>query len=57
MYKLGDEVKVEMIAKITEMYIGATGKTYYAVDAGDAMARRLTEANLSPLPVPEEKNG
>jgi hypothetical protein len=56
MYKLGDEVKVEFIAKIKEQYL-IGNEVFYAVDSPNAMARRLTEADLSPLPVPEEKNG
>ena len=55
MFKLGQDVQVSFIGKITEQYIkDDDGIIYYAVTGGYGIARGLTEDQIHPLPEPQE---
>jgi len=52
-YKVGEEVEVSFIGKITE--IRSNGKDlWYAIDDSDAYARRLTEKQIFALRTAEK---
>ena len=56
-FKLGDDVVVEFIGKITAINLNSDNKIEYAIDGDkptEAFARRVKESQMCYLPKPED---
>lgn len=52
-FKLGDEVIVDFMGKVTEIYL-IGDKVFYAIQGNEAMARRVEENQMTLLPEPKD---